>query len=184
MMGERRSHRARAGSTQAAKEAEPKAWWWQAVALRASGVPMAAIALACGKSESRLKAVLASGWGRTQRRELAARVAEQRLAEAVDPIVKFQAKGARMADIMLQAAEDEAQPLKKALIAEKNLALGGWVAVQKSMTLTVEATIRDRDAVPDDVLEAFANGGALPDALKPLLLPGESVPAPADAADE
>jgi hypothetical protein len=88
-----------------------------------------------------------------------------------------------MADIMLQAAEDEAQPLKKALIAEKNLALGGWVAVQKSMTLTVEATIRDRDAVPDDVLEAFANGGALPDALKPLLLPGEAVPAPASEDD-
>jgi hypothetical protein len=154
------------------------------VALRASGVPMAAIALACGKSEARVKAVLASGWGRTQRRELGARVAEQRMAEAVDPIVKFQAKGARMADIMLQAAEDEHQPLKKALIAEKNLALGGWVAVQKSMTFTVEATIRDRNAVPDDVLEAFANGGALPDALKPLLLPGESVPATVEAGDE
>jgi hypothetical protein len=34
------------------------------------------------------------------------------------------------------------------------------------------------------VLEAFANGGALPDALKPLLLPGEVVPAATEAADE
>ncbi len=148
-------------------------WHWQALALYARGVPMAQVALECGKARHTCEKVLYSAWGKEQRRELVTRVNALRMQEAVDPLVKFQAAGSEMADIMLQAAKDEQKPLKKALIAEKNLALGGWVAVTKSMTLNVEARIRDREAIPDHLLEAFANGGEMPDALRPLLVQAE-----------
>lgn len=144
-------------------------WHWHALALHSKDLTREQIAAQVGKALHTVDKVLYSPWGKEQRREIAARVSEATLKEAVDPIVKFQAKGARMADIMLQAAEDETQPLKKALIAEKNLALGGWVAIQKSMSLSVEAKIRDREALPDHLLEAFANGGEIPDQLKGLL---------------
>ena len=147
----------------------PAPWHWRAVLLRMTGVTLDAIAADVGKTKRSVERVVNGAWGREQRREVGARAAEQGVAEGVDPVVKFQAAGGRMAEIMLTAAEDERAPLKKAIIAEKNLALGGWVAVQKSLTLTVEARIRDREALPDDVLEAFATGGAVPDALKALV---------------
>lgn len=151
-------------------------WHWKALALHAAKVSTKDIAAQVGKAEPSVAKVLYGAWGKEQRREIQARAAEAALQAAVDPVVKFQAVGAEMADIMIQAAKDESQPLKKALIAEKNLALGGWVAIQKSMSLNVEARVRDREAVPDHVLEAFANGGAIPETLKPLLV-GSSEPA-------
>jgi plasmid stabilization system protein ParE len=145
-------------------------WHWKALALHTAKVSMRDIAVQVGKAEPSVAKVLYGAWGKEQRREIQARAYEERMAEAVDPAVKFQAAGSEMADIMLTAARDETQPLKRALIAEKNLALGGWVAVSKSVTLNVEARIRDQAALPDHVLEAFANGGAIPEALRPLLV--------------
>ena len=144
-------------------------WHWKALALHAAKVPRADIQAEVGKSERSVERVLYGAWGREQRREIEARAYEARMAEAIDPVVKFQAAGPRMADIMLQAAQDESQPLKRAIIAEKNLALGGWVPITKSVHLDLSAKIRDRDALPDHLLEAFANGGEIPESLRPLL---------------
>lgn len=148
----------------------PKDWWWKALALHAAKVPVREIAVQVGRSEDRVGKVLYGAWGQEQRREIEARAYEARMAEVVDPVVKFQSAGSEMADIMLRAAREETAPFKRAVIAEKNLALGGWVAVQKSLSVSVEAKVRDREAVPDHVLEAFANGGEVPPALRGLLL--------------
>jgi hypothetical protein len=54
----------------------------------------------------------------------------------------------------------------------------GYKPVERSVHVSVEAKIRNREALPDDVLLAFANGGAIPDGLKGLI----ALPAPEEAA--
>ena len=96
-------------------------WHWKALALHAAKVPRADIQAEVGKSERSVERVLYGAWGREQRREIEARAYEARMAEAIDPVVKFQAAGPRMADIMLQAAQDESQPLKRAIMPNGGL---------------------------------------------------------------
>ncbi len=142
------------------------AWHWQAIALWSGGATYAAIAEACGKAEPTVKKVMVTPWAREQRRLVLATAARENQKVVLDPSEMFRAKGPRMAEIMVQAAEDEDQPLKKAMIAEKALALGGWTPVQRSVHLDLRAKLRDRNTVSDEELVAYLNGGPRPAALE------------------
>jgi hypothetical protein len=145
-------------------------WHWQALALWSKGDNAAAIAELVGKHPKTVEAVLYSAWGKEQRREIESMAAQRGRLAAVDPIVKAQAAAPRMMDRMIEACETAEKPLDIATIADKVLAHAGYVPVAKSVHLNLEGRIRDRAAISDEMLMAFANGGEIPDALKGLLV--------------
>ena len=152
--------------------ASPKAnirrpgWHWEVVALWAQGVTYAEMAARMGKSRASIEGVMKLPWVREEKRRIAAAREVEGRRLLVNPVEKFQEAGTRMADIMLAAAEDAEKPMERALIAEKNLALGGWTPVQRSVHLDLTARLRDRRAVTDEELLAFVNGGEVPAALQ------------------
>lgn len=150
----------------------PKArpdWHWKALALWARRVPIKDIVAEVGKAHVTVERALYSAWGREQRREIEARAAEVALASAVDPVVKAQAAAPRAMDRLIGAVED-AEKIPDVVLASKTvLDYAGYKPVERSMHVSVEAKIRNREMLPDDVLLAFANGGAIPDGLKGLI---------------
>lgn len=155
-------------------------WHWKALALWARKVPLKDIVKDVGKAQVTVERALYSSWGREQRREIEARASESALAACVDPIVKAQAAAPRAMDRLIGAVED-AEKIQDVVLASKTvLDYAGYKPVERSLHVSVEAKIRNREALPDDVLLAFANGGAIPDGLKGLI----ALPAPESATEE
>lgn len=144
--------------------------WQIACQLELVGHKLPQIAKIVGRSEARLDRVLRSAWAEDYKTTILPEIRTRILQNTTDAATQFMLAAPRMATVMITAAEDEPSPFRKALIAEKNLALAGVKPppdtaddegdprrkAVKGLTDAELVGFLERDEVPDSVRAAFA----------------------------